>query len=65
VRRDDPDLLAFLIDKPHLANTNPLVDASLNWSGNNLPPGKVLRLVDTINNGDVMTATALSATQQS
>jgi hypothetical protein len=37
-RGDDPDLATFVVDEPHLADPNPLVDARLNWSGNSLPP---------------------------
>ena len=37
-RRNDPDLATFVVDEPHLANADPLVDARLNWSGNSSPP---------------------------
>lgn len=37
-RGNDANLLAVLVDEPDLANPDTLVDASLNGSGNNLPP---------------------------
>jgi hypothetical protein len=36
--RDNPNLLAVLIDQPDLADPDALIDASLDGSGNNLPP---------------------------
>ena len=36
--RNNADLVTFVVDEPYFANTNSLVHASLNWSGNSLPP---------------------------
>jgi hypothetical protein len=33
-----PDLLPLFVNQPDLSNSNTLVDASLNWSGNGSPP---------------------------
>jgi hypothetical protein len=31
-------LISFFVDEPDLADPNPFVDASLNWSAYGLPP---------------------------
>jgi hypothetical protein len=36
--RDHPDLLPLFVNKPNFADTNALVNASLDWSGYGLPP---------------------------